>query len=80
MRALGSVVALAGLVMLAIFGTLALAILAVGGFAWFLWFRWRLHRLRRHTGNRPADAMAANGDDVIEGDYIILNERRNGTN
>ncbi len=81
-RVVATVLGIVTLIGLAVAGVLALAILVVGGLAWFVWFRWRVHRLAKRAaaqGSVPGSAQRDNGD-VIEGEYVVVHERRDGTN
>lgn len=70
-RVLTAVVALIVLGLSIVLGTIALGVLVVGGLIWLVWFRWKLHRLRKQATQRAAD-----GDGVIEGEYVVVHERR----
>lgn len=77
-RIAASVAGLVCLGVLVAIGTFALAILAVVAIAWLAWFRWRLHKLRKQAAAR-ADAPSSttrDGVDVIEGEYVVVRERR----
>lgn len=79
-RITAGVVAVICLGVLLAIGAVALAILVVGGIVFAIWFRWRLHRLRKQAAEQ-ADAPPAGGDrrGVIEGDYVVIRERRDRT-
>lgn len=77
-RILASVVALAVLATVVIFGALAMAILVVGGLLWYAWFRWRVYRARKQPGGRKPDPHGSDqhgsDPDVIEGEYVVIDE------
>ncbi len=73
-RVLAAVVALIVLGLSIVLGTIALGVLVVGGLVWLVWFRWKLHRLRKQAAQRTTD-----GDGVIEGEYVVVHERRDTT-
>jgi threonine/homoserine/homoserine lactone efflux protein len=71
-RAAFTVVAALSLAALFAFGVVALAIVIVGGVVGLIWLRWRLYRLRKQA--RSGDAHRRD-ESIIEGDYVVINER-----
>ncbi len=78
-RIAAGVVAVVCLGVLLAIGAVALAVLAVGGIVFAIWFRWRLHRLRKQAAERADDSATHDRTGVIEGEYVVIRERRDGT-
>lgn len=76
-RIAASVAAVICLGVLLAIGTVALAVLAVAALAFVIWFRWRLHKLRKQVAEQAGTygpTMQDDNDDVIEGEYVVVNE------
>jgi threonine/homoserine/homoserine lactone efflux protein len=73
-RAAFTVVAALSLVALFAFSVVALAIVIVGGVVGLIWLRWRLYRLRKQVQSGDARASRQRDDNIIEGDYVVVDE------
>jgi fatty acid desaturase len=78
MRVLMALLGLAVLGVFMVFGLMALAVfIAVGGVLFLL--RWWNTRHQRRNGARPGAAHRYADEQVIEGEYVIVHERRQST-
>ncbi|TCV95990.1 hypothetical protein EC912_102339 [Luteibacter rhizovicinus] len=67
---------LAVLGVLLVFGVVVLGVLAVGGIVFFGWRQWKLARARA-TGAAPAaQARAKHDPNVLEGEFVVINQNR----